>query len=161
MITQHDVEQSFVKWMKDFVEVPHPSLGGWSPCPYARQARMSNNILIKPGTDILADSELLLSYDWTKDVVIFWYQEYDTAEFVELVVKANQQLLANNIVVLEDHPDTEEIVSGVKMNFGVCPIIVCQRLDKLTEAAEQLKAKGYYDSWTQEDLDNIVNWRHP
>lgn len=161
MITQNDVEQSLLRWMEEFVEQPHPSLGGWPPCPYARQARLSKNILIGPGVDPYTDALSLLEYNWDKEAVVFWYERYDTSEFVNSVNQANAELMSKNIVILEDHPDIKEVTSGVVMNFGFCPIIVCQQLDKLTTASEQLKAKGYYNTWAESDLDNIVNWRHP
>lgn len=160
MINQSTVEQALLKWMQEFVESPHPSLGNWPPCPYARQARLSNNILIKPGVDPYTDGITLLSYDWSKEVVIFWYEQIDPGLFVELTNKVNAELLKQNIVILEDHPEVVETVSGVTMNFGVCPIIVCQKLDKLNQAADQLRAKGYYDTWNQAELDNIVTWRY-
>lgn len=160
MITQETVTEKLLQWMEEFVEQPHPSLGGWPPCPYARQARLSNNIVVRQGTDPYYDSMSLLTYNWSKEAVIFWYESFDPQIFVTMVNNANEQLLARNIVVLEDHPDTEEITSGVRMNFGFCPIIVCQQLDKLNAASEQLKSKGYYDTWSQEDLDKIVTWRH-
>ena len=84
----------------------------------------------------------------------------DTEVLAHLVRSYNKILMPHNYVILEDHPDAEEITSGIRMNFGYCPIIVCQQLDKLTAASEQLKAKGYYDTWSQEDLDKIVSWRH-
>lgn len=160
MLTQEQVSQALVKWMEDFVERPHPGLGNWPPCPYARQARMSNNILIKPGTIPVADGISLTEYDWAKEVVVFWYQAIDPDEFVQQVNQANIALKNFDIVGLEDHPDTEEIVSTVKMNFGLCPIVVYQKLSKLNQAADQLREKGYYDTWSQSDLDNIVNWRY-
>ncbi len=160
MINQSTVEQALLKWMQDFVEVPHPSLGNWPPCPYARQARLSNNILIKPGTDPYTDSMSLLDYNWSKEAVVFWYDTIDPTDFVGQVEQANKELLPKNIVVLEDHPNTEEIISQIKMNFGFCPIIVAQQLDKLNRAADHLRAKGYYDTWSQSDLDSIVTWRY-
>lgn len=160
MINQQTVEQALLKWMQEFVEVPHPSLGNWPPCPYARQARLSNNILIKPGTTPYADSLSLIDYDWSKEAVVFWYDIIDPAQFILQVQTANKELLSKNIVVLEDHPDTDEIISQVKMNFGFCPIIVVQQLDKLNAAADQLRIKGYYDTWSQSDLDEIVTWRY-
>jgi hypothetical protein len=30
-------------WIENFVEVPHPALGGWPPCPYARKARLDRD----------------------------------------------------------------------------------------------------------------------
>lgn len=155
-----EVTAKLLQWMQEFVEVPNPSLGNWSPCPYARQARMSNNILIKQGTTPYADCVSLTDYVWSKEVVVFWYEQYDPNMFIAEVNQANQELMPNNIVVLEDHPDTEEIVSKIKMNFGFCPIIVAQQLDKLNAAADQLRSKGYYNSWSKQDLDNIVNWRY-
>jgi hypothetical protein len=91
--------------------------------------------------------------------VVFWYNHLDADLFVDDVVRANNTLLAKDIVALEDHPDTEEIIAGVKMNFGLCPIIVLQKNSKLNQAADQLKEKGYYHTWTQADVDKIVTWR--
>lgn len=160
MLDQSTVEYALLKWMEEFVELPHPSLGGWPPCPFARQARLSRNIDIRQGTDPYADCMELLYYDWDKEVVVFWYNHIDAELFLNDVVRANNTLLAKDIVALEDHPGTEEIIAGVKMNFGLCPIIVLQKNSKLNIAAEQLREKGYYHSWTQSDLDKIVTWRY-
>jgi hypothetical protein len=45
------------------------------------------------------------------------------------------------------------------MNFGLCPIIVLQKNSKLNSSADQLKEKGYYHTWSKEDVDKIVTWR--
>jgi hypothetical protein len=92
--------------------------------------------------------------------VIFWYDHIASELFLDLVNRANSVLLERDIVALEDHPDTEEIIAGIKMNFGLCPIIVLQKNSKLNQAADQLKGKGYYHSWSQSDLDKIVSWRY-
>jgi hypothetical protein len=159
MLTQDTVESALLKWMEEFVEVPHPSLGGWPPCPFARQARLSKNIDIRAGTDPFNDSTSLLEYDWDKEVVVFWYDHIASDLFIDSVNRANNTLLAKDIVALEDHPDIEEIIAGVKMNFGLCPIIVLQKNSKLNQAADQLKDKGYYHTWSQVDVDKIVTWR--
>ena len=160
MLTQDTVESALLKWMEEFVEVPHPSLGGWPPCPFARQARLSKNIDIRIGTDPYNDCVSLLDYDWSKEVVVFWYDDIGPELFLDLVNRANSVLLEKDIVALDDHPETEEIIAGVKMNFGLCPIIVLQKNSKLNIAADQLKEKGYYHTWSQSDLDKIVTWRY-
>lgn len=157
---QAQVTAELLKWMEEFVEKPHPSLGGWPPCPFARQARLSNNIDIQQGKDPYTDCLSLIDYDWSKEVVVFWYNYLDPEWFIDSVNRANSILLTKDIVALEDHPETEEIVSGIKMNFGLCPIIVLQKNSKLNSAADQLKEKGYYDTWSQGDLDKIVTWRY-
>ena len=160
MLDQSTVESALLKWMEEFVEVPHPSLGGWPPCPFARQARLSKNIDIRPGSDVYLDCVSLIDYDWTKEVVVFWYDRIDPESFIDSVNRANSVLLEKDIVALEDHPGTEEIIAGVKMNFGLCPIIVLQKNSKLNQSADQLKEKGYYHTWNQLDLDKIVSWRY-
>ncbi len=160
MLNQSTVESALLKWLEEFVEAPHPSLGGWPPCPFARQARLSRNIDIRHGQDPYADCLSLLDYDWSKEVVIFWYDGLDAELFVTDVVRANDTLLTKDIVALEDHPATEEIIAGIKMNFGLCPIIVLQKNSKLNRAADQLKEKGYYHTWSQADIDKIVTWRY-
>jgi hypothetical protein len=157
---QQQVTEKLLAWMEEFVEVPHPNLGGWPPCPFARQARLSKNIDIQQGQDPYTDCLSLLYYDWSKEVVIFWYDDIDAESFIDDVNRANIILLSKDIVALEDHPDTEEIIAGVKMNFGLCPIIVLQKNSKLNQSADQLREKDYYHSWSQSDLDKIVTWRY-
>ena len=157
----HDqVKSKLLKWMEEFVEQAHPTLGNWPPCPYARQARLSNNIDLRQGIDPFNDCISIVNYDWSKEVVVFWYDSIDSNDFINAVNTANAILLEKDIVALEDHPDTEEIIAGVKMNFGFCPIIVLQKNSKLNHAANQLKDKGYYTTWSQSDLDKIVTWRY-
>ena len=127
MLDQSTVESALLKWMEEFVEVPHPSLGGWPPCPFARQARLSKNIDIRQGQDPYNDCVSLLDYDWFKEVVIFWYDYIAPDLFLDSINRANSVLLEKDIVALDDHPETEEIIAGVKMNFGLCPIIVLQK----------------------------------
>jgi hypothetical protein len=157
---QSTVESSLLKWMEEFVEKPHPSLGGWPPCPFARQARLSKNIDIRQGSEPFNDCVSLLEYNWSKEVVIFWYDDIDKELFIDLVNRANSVLLEKDIIALEDHPESEEIIADVKMNFDLCPIIVLQKNSKLNIAADQLKEKGYYHTWSQSDLDKIVTWRY-
>lgn len=161
-MTHEEVVANLLSWMKEFVEQPHPSLGGWSPCPYARQARLSNNIEVRPGIDAYKDCLTLLDYDWAKEVVVYWYDP-TTISAEQLLInvnQANELLLANDIVALEDHPDSPEVISGVKMNFGYCAIVVVQKNSKLNDAAKHLQDKGYYNTWSKEDIDKIVAWRH-
>ncbi len=44
------MKEQILKWMQDFVEQPNPKLGNWAPCPYARSARINNQITIQQGT---------------------------------------------------------------------------------------------------------------
>ena len=71
----------------------------------------------------------------------------------------NKQLKANDFVVLEDHPKIEENVNGVIMNNGKYAICLMQRLSKINRFSDILKRQGYYDVWSEENLEDVVNWR--
>ena len=150
--------------MTEFIEVPNPNLGDWAPCPYARQARVNNNVSIKFSSVAeltQAVHESVEELD-SKEVVVvcFDHNNINPVELQEYVEGMNKTLIAKNYVILEDHPWTPEYINGVCMNFGHCGLLVIQKLDKLNSASNQLREKGYYNSWSQEDLDSVVSWRY-
>lgn len=154
------IRQKLTSWLVDFVEKPNPLLNNWPPCPYARQARLSDQILI------VFDSPLEIS-QYTRhltnyEVVILCFDHKQfSASQVELFAKhVNSILIWKDYVVLEDHPDSKEFVNGVQMNFRECGLMILQRLSKLNTAADQLREKGYYNTWSKENLDEVVNWRY-
>jgi hypothetical protein len=154
------IRQRLQQWLVDFVEKPNPLLNNWPPCPYARQARISNQI------QIIFDSPLEIA-NYTHelehyDVVVlcFDHNKYSASQ-IELFTKhINSILLWQDYVVLEDHPEAAESINSVPMNFGECGLMILQRLSKLNTAADQLKNKGYYTTWSEENLDQVVNWRY-
>jgi hypothetical protein len=163
-MNQLEIVEKLTKWMTEFVEVPNPKLGDWAPCPYARQARVNNNISIKFASipelnEVVKESIEALAH---KEVVVvcFDHNFIDSVELQEYVIGMNKTLMPINYVILEDHPFSPEYINGVSMNFGECGLLIIQKLDKLTNASTQLFDKGYYKTWSQEDLDSVVTWRH-
>jgi hypothetical protein len=151
-------------WLVNFVEKPNPLLGDWAPCPYARQARIGNliEIVFSDFGKLNEAVEQALPTLENKDVVIicFDHTQIESITVEKLVATANQKLMPQNYIVLEDHPDRVESLNTVPMNFGKCGLLLIQKLSKLNAASEQLKQKGYYDNWPAESLDYVVSWRH-
>ena len=149
--------------MVEFLEKPNDKLSDWSPCPFARKARIENKIKIVFGEDervrfnILDQIYSLNTYDVI--VVCFDHTKISIDELSSIVTDMNKELMYKNVVLLEDHPFDEEYVNGVKMNFGQCALVFIQKLDKLQEASNQLKKKNYYDTWTLEQYNKVVAWR--
>lgn len=163
-MNQNEIVEKLTKWMIEFIEMPNTKLGDWAPCPYARQARVNNKISIKFAgivelTEVVRESIDILE---NKEVVVvcFDHNQIDPVDLQEYVVGMNNTLMPAGYVILEDHPLSPEYINGVNMNFGHCGLLVIQKLDKLSQASNQLKEKGYYDIWSQEDLDSVVSWRH-
>lgn len=164
MLNEQQLVSELNDWMKDFVEKPNPLLNNWAPCPYARQARITNKIeIVFADVDKLTSTvEKNLSLLDNKDVVIvcFDHTAISVDEVTELVYLLNHKILmSRDYVILEDHPDSAEILNGVKMNFGKCGLLLVQRLSKLSTATDQLREKGYYDIWPEENYNDVVAWR--
>ena len=158
-IVKTDIEQ----WIVDFVEVPHPALGGWAPCPYARKAKLDQDFEVRLG---LAPIHDLIKISKTglggKSVVIIAYDPKDISytELSYAIGICNKEfLLPNNLLSLEDHPDDPEVVNGVVMNNGTYALALVQSLSDLDEKAQLVARKGFYDTWPEEYLTMLFKYR--
>jgi hypothetical protein len=157
---EQSVRLKLNQWLVDFVEKPNPLLNNWPPCPYARQARLSNKIHIVFDSP-LEIAQYISNLDTYDAVVLCFDHAKFSASQIELFTQhINSILIWQDCVVLEDHPDSVELINGVKMNFEDCGLMVLQRLSKLNTAADQLKEKGYYTTWSKENMDEVVTWRY-
>lgn len=149
-------------WINDFVTQPNPDLNNFPPCPYAKQAILDNKVAYDVA-DLDIDLFLIKKaemWDDNIDVCVIFVPEVSSEELSRLVDSINKRyLMGNDFVALEDHPDDEENINGVIMNNGKYPIVLMQRLSKIQMFSGFLKKKGYYDVWSKENLDDVVNWR--
>ena len=164
MMDPQSIKTKLDKWLVEFVEAKHPELNNWAPCPYAKAARLSNMIEVvfcevSEFNDVIRESVNMLEH---KDVVVvcFDHNNIDPVTLQEWVSSMNETLMPANYVILDDHPDAPEYVNRVNMNFGHCGLLVLQKLDKLNNHASKLKEQGYYDSWDQRALNEVVLWRY-
>jgi len=156
---QADIEQ----WIVNFVEVPHPALGGWPPCPYAKKARLERDFSVRLGMDPYYDL-VNLAKDGLggKSVVIFAYDpaEWPYEQFAYSLKAANENyLLSQDILALEDHPADQEIVNGICMNQGTYAMAMCQSLSDLDTKAQHMASKGFYDAWPEDYLTALFQHR--
>jgi hypothetical protein len=154
----HDATQpvidSILQWMEKFVEVPHPSFGNMPPCPYARQYRVQDKTAEQVFETWNDDFEAIIV---ARELVA---RRLNSAEEVSAQIKElNDKYKSKDLVALEDHPMDPEEIDGVRMNHGDLILVVIQRLSKINKHSEMLKGGEYYDKWSQENLDDVVNWR--
>jgi len=156
---EHDIEH----WIETFVEVPHPNLGGWAPCPYARKARLERDFEVRMGLapmhDLIKISKKGLG---GKSVVILVYEadQVNHAELSWAIDTANEKfLLPNDLLALEDHPADPEVVNGVVMNQGTYALALVQSVSDLNNKAQQVARKGFYDTWPEDYLEVLFKNR--
>jgi len=157
------VTADILTWSERFVEVPHPALGGWPPCPFARSARLNRTIQVLSGADPYFDLRNRARWGMGQyEVVVYAYDPADWpySRFHSAIESANQEfLLARDLLALEDHPESVEDVNGVNMNQGQYALVLVQSLSKLNTAAKQMAAKGFYHNWPEEYLTGLFTHR--
>lgn len=163
MLNLETVKQDIEKWIVDFVEVPHPALGNWAPCPYARKARLDRDFTVRVGVNPYFDL-LNVARDGLggKSVLILAYDpnEFFYAQFNRDIHAANEEaLLRNDLLALEDHPGDPEIVNGISMNQGTYALALVQSLSDLNQKAKLVARKGFYDAWPEEYLTALFQHR--
>lgn len=157
------VKNHINEWLINFVEQPHPALGGWPPCPYARRARLDHKFEVRIGTTPLSDIRTVSHTGLAgMDVVIYAYDPADVnwLLFQQLLDIGNQEfLVGRNLIALGDHPDDEEIVNGVCMNQGHFALSLVQSLSDLNAKAKLMADKGFYSSWPESYLKSLFQHR--
>jgi hypothetical protein len=156
------VQQHIHHWIENFVEVPHPSLGGWAPCPYARKARLDRDFEIRLGVNPYLDLKVVSQTGIAKSVVIFVYESkaYTAEQFNIQITAANTEfLLSQDLLALEDHPNAPEIVNGVSMNQGSYALALVQCLSDLDNKARLIARQGFYETWPKEYLQGLFQHR--
>jgi hypothetical protein len=157
------VKKDIELWITNFLEVPHPALGGFSPCPYARSARVKNSYAVYLGSDPYYDLKNRGRQGMgNKEVVIYVYDPKEwthdmLAGSIELVNK--EVLLPRDMLALEDHPDDIEIVNGVCMNQGTYAMALVQSLSDLNAKAKVMASKGFYHTWPEKYLQDLFQHR--
>jgi hypothetical protein len=163
MLDLATVQADIESWIVNFVEVPHPALGGWAPCPYARRARLDRDYTVRVGVNPYFDL-LNVAKDGLggRSVLILAYNpdEFFYTQFSNDIRAANQEvLLQNDLLALEDHPGDPEIVNGVVMNQGTYALVLVQKLSDLNQKAKLVANKGFYDTWPEEYLKVLFQHR--
>ena len=150
-------------WIQNFLEVPHAALGGFSPCPYARAARIKKSYAVYLGTDPYYDLKNCGRQGMgDREVVIYVYdpQEWNHDMLAGSIELANQEvLLPRDMIALEDHPDDVEMVNGVCMNQGTYALALVQSLSDLNTKSRLMASKGFYHDWPEEYLTGLFQHR--
>ena len=170
MTTQHKKQtptQTIRKWIDEFVTRPNPVFGDLPPCPYAQKAIVDGKVEFLE-LDAIGQFGTIFTHIWDfdfdkKDVLVIMAEpdQYTAEQTVEIADRLNEALMPSDIVVLEDHPEIEEKVKGVKLNNGHYTLFLAQRLSKLNKFSRMLEAGPYYRNWSRSYLESVKGFRDP
>ena len=156
-------------WIENFLDKASPTLNNLPPCPFAKQALLTNKIKIheiKPLDHIsmkdyfVAEMENY-TYHWPKGkevVVLGCDPKLISAEDLEesIDIATERFLEKRGYIALEDHPDHIEQVNDLIFNQGEYALVLVQELDKLSKARKILQKQNYYKNWPAEYYEDVV-----
>jgi hypothetical protein len=154
-------QKDILGWISGFVEAPNTQLNGWSPCPYARRARLNGELEIRPGIiDPYTDLQPVTMGNKTVIAYVYDPSQFAVQEFEHQIQSVNMGfLIPRNMIALADHPDRKEEIRGVVMNQGTWAIAFVQPLDELNRFARLIADKGYYEGWSEDYLKELFEFR--
>ena len=141
-----DIKQHIENWV-ECLSVKHIVLGGFSVCPFAKNAEYE--IIETDGSNIDPPP-------WAFDLIIYvlpdmWSQE----ELFELADVYNK--MYPDLIFLPDYKDRHTEIKGVQTNNGKYNLLLCQWRDELNLAREKLAKTDYYSYWDENYLKEILN----
>lgn len=165
------LQKDLETWIYSWVSVYNKNLQA-VPCPFAKQAYIDGKILVHEITPMggYSMSELIYgnldqatqAWPTNKEVIVLGCNpDIITAEeLADTVADCNAATLEpRGYIALEDHPNSPEIIAGEVMNQGSWALVLLQSKDKLNKASAILDRQGYYKTWSEENLNDVVNWR--
>jgi hypothetical protein len=151
-----------LKWI-DGLTKPQEALGGMPICPFAKKGMKDNKVVI-----LCVKSELysliksiigvIKNWDVSKELYVIVdenYSNFSDLKYIQSIF--NKKYF--EFTFLLGHPDHPFSINGITTTFKEYPIIFLQKRDDINKAQEKLLKTNYYDFWTEDQLDNIVNWR--
>lgn len=138
-------------WVLNTLSKSSEVFAGLPPCPYAKKAWMEGKVDVKSFTTFEQMEE---DFKELKEVMIFRFGDISAEDLEDIAKEYNQKY--PDLLFLEEHPDLVEYFNGLTVNHGTAMLIVQDRKE-LEEAREKLKNTGYYDNWSEELKDRILN----
>jgi hypothetical protein len=138
-------------WVLNTLSKSSAVFAGLPPCPYAKKAWMEGKVDVKIFTTFERMEEDIKEL---KEVMIFRFGDISAKDLEDIAQRYNQKY--PDLLFLEEHPDLVEEFDGININQGTAMLLVQDRKD-LEEAREKLKNTGYYDNWSEELKERILN----
>lgn len=174
--SETEIIESTLRWMTEFVELPHPIFSDLPICPFAKKARLANQILFKIErfsalTEFDGDSTIIKSIhefynsDFEIMVVINPEKTAITApQTKELIAQLNNHISELGLLAFHIHPEEDFNIDGLHTRRMPYPGFTVQVNSKLKPASDSLEKTEYYKNWTAEQLKYFGiprNWRSP
>lgn len=167
-INKQQILVEMLEYISSTLEQPHSVFGGLPICPFARQARLNQQIQfvvyafslseILNSTTPLSEIIHAFSQQQDHDVLVVIHpnsQVFSLLQFYDYLDRLNAQLSRLNLIAFGGHPQDHFEVQGVRTRQDPFINFTVQSRAKLKQASSQLHNTDYYKNWSDENLQAI------
>ena len=152
------MEENLISWVQRISE-KKDELGGFSICPFAKKALEDKKIFwssiayecesyILRYIESICDFELIVFYNLSKNLT--------DEDLLNLISKLQSK--RSDLIFLKDHPENHGFINGLNTGNLEYPVILVNPKDRLIEARNKLLKTKYYDYWSEEYKNEILNY---
>ena len=162
------IQEEIWNWIETIVEAPHTILNKYPFCPFAKNARLQNQVQVIVNTSSNLEAFILktiANFVEPLEVQIIVEPNHPdphhwSAQGIDrLCHRLNRRLSAQDLVLLADHPKDPGAIGPVVTSNGKYLLVLVQRASHLQRAHEQLTQTDYYSAWTRDYYRKIVERR--
>jgi len=165
---QKTITQDILDWSINFVEKTSDKLNNWPICPYAKQARLKNQVKIVEVKDakdflftVVKESRTIKEQN-KKLIIVASDDMHITLNELSCYINAlNHTFVIDDIYLMPFHPDDEgeeevEFLEGEFELENEFYMVLIQPFKELEKASSDLHKQGYYDKWNKEYYQDTV-----
>lgn len=150
---------------KNVIERPHPVFSGLPVCPFAKKARLQNQLLhvVYPfdvTLDPIDENRMLaeIAAFRTTQYHMAWFIHPDKnlcySQYMSFFKALRARIATEGLVAFPGHPMDEFSVNGMVVRMDPYPNIQVLSRVELQEAREKLKKSKYYDKLSEYQLED-------
>jgi hypothetical protein len=152
------LEKDLISWVQRLSE-KRSELGGLNICPFAKKAMENKKVFLSYiGFECVPYILRYLESTPEFEVVVFYnlIGNLDDEDLKNIISKLQSK--RNDLIFLKDHPDNPGFINGISTSNDKYPVILVQPRKPLEEAREKLNSTNYYDYWSEEYKNEILNY---
>ncbi|TAD97848.1 MAG: hypothetical protein EAZ98_08420 [Oscillatoriales cyanobacterium] len=159
-----EIIESTLRWMTEFVELPHSVFGDLPVCPFTKTARLANQILFK-----IERFSALTEFDRNSAIMQSIYEFYNSDFEIMLVInpektaisapqtqalieKLNNHISELSLLAFHVHPEEDFNIDGLHTRRAPYPGFTVQVNSQLKPVSDSLLKTEYYRNWTAQQL---------
>lgn len=162
-----EIEADLRSWSREVLEVPHPSLKGLPPCPYARQAWKDGKVLVVEAADVVSESarRCRMFSDHDYDLVVVASYDIPALSLFDDYIRFGLNAVFPHLHCMGFHPeygaeDAElDFLSDNDWESAVAEpycMVFIQDLQAVVTASDKLERLGYYAAYPRDEYEELV-----